>query len=69
MEPKHVVFSVSEDNENWTVVLEETNLSNDYSKELDYRTTNPVPGRYLKVEIKATWGASPWTYFGEITPY
>ena len=69
MEPKHVVFSVSEDNVTWKKVLEVTNMSNDYTKELDYRTTDPAPGRYLKVEILATWGANPWTYFGEITPY
>lgn len=69
MEPKHVVFSVSEDNVEWETVLEVTEMSNDYKNELDYKTTNPVPGRYLKVEIKSTWGANPWTYFGEITPY
>ena len=69
MEPKHVVFSVSEDNVEWKTVLEVTDMSNDYTKELDYRTTDPAPGRYLKVEILATWGANPWTYFGEITPY
>ncbi len=69
MEPKHVVFSVSEDNVEWETVLEVTDMSNDYSKELDYRTTDPAPGRYLRVEVKATWGSNPWTYFGEITPY
>lgn len=69
MEPKHVVFSVSEDNVKWKTVLEVTEMSNDYKNELDYRTTDPTPGRYLKVEIKATWGPMPWTYLGEITPY
>ncbi|WP_298653386.1 discoidin domain-containing protein [uncultured Proteiniphilum sp.] len=69
MEPKHVVFSVSQDNTEWTQVLEVTDMSNDFSKELDYKTTNPAPGRYLKVEIKSIWGTNPWTYFGEITPY
>lgn len=69
MEPKHVVFSVSQDNEEWIQVLEVTEMSNDFTKELDYKTTNPAPGRYLKVEIKSTWGTNPWTYFGEITPY
>lgn len=69
MEPKHVVFSVSEDNVEWKTVLEVTEMSNDFSVELDYKTTDPAPGRYLKVEIKAIWGANPWTYFGEITPY
>ena len=42
MEPKHVVFSVSEDNVTWKKVLEVTNMSNDYTKELDYRTTDPA---------------------------
>lgn len=69
MEPKHVIFSVSADNETWTQVLEVKEMSDDYTKELDYKTTNPTPGRYLKVEIKATWGSNPWTYFGEITTY
>jgi hypothetical protein len=69
MEPKHVVFSVSQDNEEWTQVLEVTEMSNDFSKELDYKVTNPAPGRYLKVEVLSTWGTNPWTYFGEITPY
>lgn len=69
MEPKHVVFSISQDNIEWTQVLDVTDMSNDYTKELDYKATNPTPGRYLKVEIKSTWGANPWTYFGEITPY
>ncbi|MBF6628714.1 MAG: discoidin domain-containing protein [Proteiniphilum sp.] len=69
MEPKHVVFSVSEDNETWTQVLEVLEMSNDHTVELDYKTTNPTPGRYLKVEVKAIWGGNPWTYFGEITPY
>ena len=69
MEPKHVVFSVSEDNVTWTQVLEVTEMSNDYTVELDYKTTNPTPGRYLKVEVKAIWGPNAWTYFGEITPY
>lgn len=69
MEPKHVVFSISEDNVVWKKVLEVIDMSNDYTKELDYATTDPAPGRYLKVEILSTWGPNPWTYFGEITPY
>lgn len=69
MEPKHVVFSVSDDNETWTQVLEVKEMSNDYTVELDYATTNPTPGRYLKVEVKAIWGTNPWTYFGEISAY
>jgi hypothetical protein len=69
MEPKHVIFSVSQDNAEWTQVLEVTEMSNDYSKELSYKTTNPAPGRYFKVEIKSIWGAYTWTYFGEISTY
>ena len=69
MEPKHVVFSVSDDNETWTQVLEVMEMSNDHTTELDYATTSPTPGRYLKVEVKAIWGTNPWTYFGEISTY
>jgi hypothetical protein len=68
-EPKRVIFSVSPDNEEWTPVLEVTDMSADYTAELDYPVTNPVPGRYFKVEILSTHGEGPWTYFGEITPY
>jgi len=69
VEPKHVIFSVSKDNTEWTKVLEVLEMSNDYTIELDYNTTNPTPGRYLKVEVKTNWGNAPYTYFGEITPY
>lgn len=69
MEPKHVTFSVSEDNNNWTQVLELMEMSNDFKNELDYKTTTPTRGRYLKVEIKSNWGNGNWTYLGEITPY
>ncbi|MGI6520462.1 MAG: discoidin domain-containing protein [Fermentimonas sp.] len=68
-EPKHVVFSISSDGEQWTVILDLPQMSNDNSVELDYKTTNPVAGRYLKVEVKSNWAGMPWTYFGEITPY
>ncbi|MEC3881481.1 discoidin domain-containing protein [Parapedobacter sp. 10938] len=68
-EPKHVVFSVSEDNTNWTTVLELDEMSNDFSKELDYKTTTPQAGRYLKVEVLSNWSGGAWTYFGEITTY
>ncbi len=68
-EPKHVVFSISSDGETWTVILDLAQMSNDNTVELDYKTTNPVPGRYLKVEVKTNWAGGAWTYFGEITPY
>lgn len=69
MEPKNVVFSVSDDDATWTPVLELEEMSNDWSKELNYKTTNPTSGRYLKVEVKTNWGGGAWTYFAEITPY
>jgi len=69
MEPKHVIFSVSEDNVNWTPILELEEMSNDFANELDYKTTEAVAGRYLKVEVLSNWGGGAWTYFGEITPY
>ncbi|MDR0575447.1 MAG: discoidin domain-containing protein [Tannerella sp.] len=68
-EPKNVVFSVSNDNENWTTILDLAEMSNDYSKELDYKTTTSKTGRYLKVEVKTNWANGSWTYFAEITPY
>lgn len=67
--PKHVVFSISEDNENWTVILDIPEMSQDQSTELDYIADSAVPGRYLKVEVLSNWGGNPWTYFGEITVY
>lgn len=69
MEPKNVVFSISNDKTTWTKVLEVSEMSNDYTKELNYKTTAPAPGRYLKVEVKSNWGGGGWTYFGEITLY
>lgn len=69
MEPKNIVFSVSQDNVEWTEVLNVPELSNSYGEELDYTTTNPTPGRYLKVEVRSNWGGGAWTYIGEITPY
>ena len=69
MEPKHVVFSISEDNTNWTTILDLAEMSNDPSKELDYPTTVQQAGRYLKVEVESNWGGGAWTYFGEITTY
>ncbi len=69
MEPKHVIFSVSADNEEWTQVLEVNEMSKDYTVELDYKVTNPTPGRYFKVEVKSNWGNGDWTYFGEISTY
>ena len=68
-EPKHVVFSVSDDNATWTEVLDLQEMSNAYTSELDYKTTTSVAGRYLKVEVLTNWGGAPYTYFGEITPY
>ncbi len=69
MEPKNVVFSISDDNTNWTQILEIEEMSNDYTKELSYKTTNPQSGRYLKVEVKTNWAGGNWTYLGEIAPY
>src|SRR5690606_13156921 len=68
-ESKHVVFSISEDYVNWTPVLELEEMSNDHTKELDYPTTDPQQGRYLKVEVLSTWAGGDWTYFGEISTY
>ena len=68
-EPKHVTFSVSNDNTEWTEVLDLKEMSNDHTVELDYKTTNPTSGRYLKVEVKSNWNNAPWTYFGEISTY
>ena len=68
-EPKEIVFEVSDDLENWTVLLDEPEMSNAYDHELDLPATNPQRGRYLKVTVKSNWGNLPWTYIAEITPY
>lgn len=69
LEPKHVVFSVSDDKTKWTEILNLKEMSNDHTKELNYKTENLTSGRYLKVEVKTNWANGDWTYFGEITPY
>jgi hypothetical protein len=69
MEPKHVLFSISDDNVTYTPVLDLEEMSSDYTKELNYKTTSPKSGRYLKVEVLTNWGGGDWTYFGEITTY
>jgi len=65
-EPKHVVFSISSDGETWTVILDLAQMSNDNTVELDYKTTNPVPGRYLKVEVKPTGQVEPGPTSGRL---
>jgi hypothetical protein len=68
-EPKHIIFSVSDDQENWTTILDLEEMSNAYDRELDYKTTESAQGRYLKVQIVSTWGSIDYTYLAEITPY
>ncbi|MDR3253335.1 MAG: discoidin domain-containing protein [Tannerella sp.] len=68
-EPKHIVFSVSDDQVNWTTILDLEEMSNAYDHELDYKTTESASGRYLKVNILSTWGSIDYTYFSELTPY
>ena len=69
--PKHVIFSVSNDNASWTPILEVTNMSQEIPVNgLDYPTTNHVPGRYLKMEILETHvEGAVFTYLAELTPY
>ncbi len=68
-EPKHVVFSVSDDNVNWTTILDLPEMSQVWREELNYATTTLKTGRYLKVDVQTNWGGAAWTYLGEITPY
>jgi hypothetical protein len=68
-EPKHIIFSVSDDQENWTDILDLPEMSNDYLEELDYKTTQSAQGRYLKVYVESNWSNFGWTYISEITPY
>ncbi|MDR1742788.1 MAG: glycoside hydrolase family 127 protein [Dysgonamonadaceae bacterium] len=68
-EPRHVRFSVSSNNNDWTTVLEIPEMSQSWETELDYPTTRQAGGRYLKVEIGSHYRSYPWCYFGEITPY
>jgi hypothetical protein len=68
-EPKHIIFSVSDDQENWTTILELDEMDSANDHELDYLTTKSAQGRYLKVYIVSNWGDSDWTYIAEITPY
>lgn len=68
-EPKHIVFEVSDDNENWKILAEVEELSQNWDEELDIPADNPQKGRYLKVTIKSNRSGSGWTYIGEISLY
>jgi hypothetical protein len=63
--PKHIIFSVSNDKQNWETLLDVTELPNLRTMQtLDAST--PKTGRYLKIEIKSTWSGDPYSYIGEI---
>ncbi|MDR1337087.1 MAG: discoidin domain-containing protein [Tannerella sp.] len=68
-EPKNIVFEVSDDTENWKVILDEPEMSNAYDHELDLPMADPQRGRYLRVTVKTNWSGGAWTYIAEITPY
>jgi hypothetical protein len=68
-EPKNIVFEVSDDMENWKLILNEPEMSNDWEHEVDLPMANPQRGRYLRITVKSNWGNAPYTYIAEITPY
>jgi hypothetical protein len=67
--PKNIVFEVSDDQTNWTTLLDEPEMSPDHDRELNLPAPSPQAGRYLRVTVKSNWVDFPWTYIGEITLY
>jgi hypothetical protein len=69
--PKHVVFSVSDDDDensdDWTTLLEVEELSEVQTTQI-LEADAPQTGRYLKIDIKSTWAMdeSDYSYIAEI---
>ena len=63
--PRHIIFSISDNAEDWETVLDIPELPN-------VRTTQtlnvpaPKTGRYLKIDVQSTHSALTYSYIGEI---
>jgi hypothetical protein len=68
-EPKNILFELSDDQITWRTALNEPEMSNAYTEELDLPFPDVATGRYLRVTVKTNWAGGAWTYIAELTPY
>ncbi|MDR2472225.1 MAG: discoidin domain-containing protein [Tannerella sp.] len=69
MEPKHIVFEVSDDKQSWTALIDEPELSNEWQTQQDLKAPTPQSGRYLRMTVLTNQSNLNWTALGEVTPY
>jgi hypothetical protein len=69
IEPKHITFEVSDNKTTWTTVIDEQQMSQDKTKQIDLKAVDPKSGRYLRMTILTNWSEWPYTALGEVTPY
>jgi hypothetical protein len=66
--PKHIVFEISNNGENWEVAYENEALPNLLQQQI-----LPLEGtksaRYFRVTILSTWSGAPYTYIAELDLY
>ncbi|MDR1155882.1 MAG: Ig-like domain-containing protein [Bacteroidales bacterium] len=68
--PQHILFELSNDGENWETLLDEENLSQNYTEEIDLPAPTPKAGQYLKITILGNKdGSTGYSYFAEAAPY
>lgn len=63
--PRHIIFSVSNNKEDWETLLEIQELPNERTMQT-LNAPAPKTGRYLKINIQSTWNEAPYSYIGEI---
>jgi len=69
MEPKHIIFEVSDDKSTWTTLIDEPELSNEWTVQQVLVAPAKKSGRYLRMTVVSNWGDLAWTALGEVTPY
>jgi hypothetical protein len=72
--PKHIIFYVSNDKENWEVLIDvpelELRTTVEHQAEVeDLPAPVPMKGRYLKIHIVENWSGDPWSHIAEIDLY
>lgn len=63
--PKHIIFWMSNDKENWEKFIEIDELPNLRETQTLYADA-AKSGRYLKIDIQSTWSGDAYSYIGEI---
>jgi len=69
IEPKHIVFELSNDKSLWETLIDEPEMSKDKTVQIDLKAPEAKSGRYLRMTIHTNWSSWPYTALGEITPY